>query len=250
MVIGLWPQGKIAFSFGWAQPRPYHASFIARSSCPNMCGNSSSLGTNVTVRSLKPLSSRDMWRDFTSMLGLANTNGTWDLMWTSPYVGTHFLHVPSPSLRTHFRNDLWDCDLFILIMSSVRRKYVTFMCPGLDHIFIQLGPAPPLPRLLHCSVFLPTPAWELFLVGNQCDNTRSKLQILKLTPLSLFPRQLMKFLHMSKKLNDLSDHVLSHWFPMRKSSQACAGWKKAWERPNLMKMWSSPGLVCVFPWCL
>ena len=42
---------------------------------------------------------------------------------------------------------------------------------------------------------------------------------------------------MPKELNDLSDHVLSHWFPMRKSSHAGAGkengedWtvKEAWE---------------------
>ena len=36
------------------------------------------------------------------------------------------------------------------------------------------------PCLLHCPVILPTPAWELFHVENQCDNTRS------LKPLSSF----------------------------------------------------------------
>jgi hypothetical protein len=46
-------------------------------------------------------------------------------------------------------------------------------CLGLDHIFIWLGPALPLPNLLHCPVFLPALAWQLFLVGNQCDNTWS-----------------------------------------------------------------------------
>ena len=35
----------------------------------------------------------------------------------------------------------------------------------------------------------------------------------------------MKFLHMSKEINGLSDRVLSHWFPMGKSSKAGAGKK-------------------------
>ena len=49
------------------------------------------------------------------------------------------------------------------------------------------------------------------------------------------------------ELNDLSDRVLSHWFPTRKSSHAGADrktghWRKR-ERvgPSRMKMWSSPG---------
>ena len=33
----------------------------------------------------------------------------------------------------------------------------------------------------------------------------------------------MEFLGMPKELNDLSDRVLSHWFPPRKSSHAGAG---------------------------
>ena len=37
--------------------------------------------------------------------------------------------------------------------------------------------------------------------------------------------------HMPKKLDGLSDHVLSHWFPMRKSFHACAGKKIGqWRR--------------------
>jgi hypothetical protein len=40
-------------------------------------------------------------------------------------------------------------------------------CPGLDHIFIQLGPAFLTPHSL------PAVARELFLVGNQYDNTQS-----------------------------------------------------------------------------
>ena len=52
----------------------------------------------------------------------------------------------------------------------------------------MLGWAPPFPRLFRCPVFLPAPAWELLLIGNQCDNTRSKLQIFKLTSLSSFSR--------------------------------------------------------------
>ena len=45
------------------------------------------------------------------------------------------------------------------------------------------------------------------------------------------------------------DQVSSHWFPTRKGSHACAGWKTGlWRRhgrgragPSRMKMWSSPG---------
>ena len=74
-------------------------------------------------------------------------------------------------------------------------------------------------------VFLPAHVWELLLVVNQCDNSQSKLQIFKLTSLSLFPNQLMEFVHMPKELNDLSDWVLSHWFPTGKRSHAGAGRK-------------------------
>ena len=49
------------------------------------------------------------------------------------------------------------------------------MSPGLEHIFIQIGPAPShasfITRSFPCSLL--APAWELFSVGNQCDNTRS-----------------------------------------------------------------------------
>jgi hypothetical protein len=43
-----------------------------------------------------------------------------------------------------------------------------------------------------------------------------------------------EFLHMSKELNDLSDHVLSHWFPMwkdfpRKYEQEDHAVKEAFE---------------------
>ena len=57
--------------------------------------------------------------------------------------------------------------------------------PGLDHICVRLGPAPPLPPSLPGS--LPTHAWELFFVGNQCDNTWLNFKTFKLTSLSLFP---------------------------------------------------------------
>ena len=44
----------------------------------------------------------------------------------------------------------------------------------------------------------------------------------------------MKFLHMPKELNDLSDRVLPHWFPMRRSSPRMCGQEdravqEAWE---------------------
>ena len=41
----------------------------------------------------------------------------------------------------------------------------------------------------------------------------------------------MEFLHMPKELNGLSDHVLSHWFPMEKSSHTGVGRKtEQWRR--------------------
>ena len=41
----------------------------------------------------------------------------------------------------------------------------------------------------------------------------------------------MEFLHMPKELNDLSDHVLSHWFPTWKNSYAGVGRKtKQWKK--------------------
>jgi hypothetical protein len=60
--------------------------------------------------------------------------------------------------------------------------------PGLDHIFIGLGPAPLTPLSLS-GLLARTCAleWELLLIGNQYDNTQSILQIFKLTSLSLFP---------------------------------------------------------------
>ena len=60
----------------------------------------------------------------------------------------------------------------------IANKFITKRCymSGLNHIFIQMA----LPCLLHCPVFLRAPAWELFPVGNQCDNTWS------LKPLSSF----------------------------------------------------------------
>jgi hypothetical protein len=81
--------------------------------------------------------------------------------------------------------------------------------------------------------------WELFLVEKQCDNVQSKLQIFKLTSLSLFPSQLMKFLHMPKELNGYSDHVFSHWFQTAKFPHRCGHedhtMKEAWKgkaQPN------------------
>ena len=100
---------------------------------------------------------------------------------------------------------------------------------GLDHIFIRLGPT--LQRLLHYPVFLPAPTWELFPIGNQYDNTQSKLQIFKLSSLSLFSSWLMEFLHMPKELNGSNGWVLSHWLPTRKSSHAGACKKtRRWRR--------------------
>ena len=43
--------------------------------------------------------------------------------------------------------------------------------PNPGQITSSFGWGPPLPRLVHCPVNLPALAWELLLVGNQCDIT-------------------------------------------------------------------------------
>ena len=54
-------------------------------------------------------------------------------------------------------------------------KLVDSKGPGLDHIFVWLGPALPTPPSLH-GLPVCTCVGTLF-IGNQCDNTRSRLQI-------------------------------------------------------------------------
>ena len=96
----------------------------------------------------------------------------------------------------------------------------TQMSQAKSHL-CSMGPA--LPHLLHCLVFLPAPAWELFLVGNQCDDTRS-----------LKPNIQVGITFISPKLIDgvpshvkgaWSYQVSSHRFPTRKSPCACEGRK-------------------------
>ena len=53
-----------------------------------------------------------------------------------------------------------------------------------SEITFVFGWVPSLPRLLHCPVILPVHVWELFHVGNQCDNTRSSSFNMWLTPSS------------------------------------------------------------------
>ena len=48
--------------------------------------------------------------------------------------------------------------------------------PRLDHIFIQLGPAPPTPPSL------PVPAWKLFLIGNPVKIIKIKVDITFIIP--------------------------------------------------------------------
>jgi hypothetical protein len=122
--------------------------------------------------------------------------------------------------------------------------------PGLDHIFVRLGPAP-----------LPNTS---FTAQSSCSHLRGKfsslgtgvtipspyLYIFELISLSLFPSWLIEFLHMPNELNGLSDPVLSHWliptkeeFP-RKCGQEDRAEKKKWEGwglTNWRYMWSSLG---------
>jgi hypothetical protein len=114
---------------------------------------------------------------------------------------------------------------------------------GLDHIFIWLGP--PLPRPSTARSSCP------HLHGNSSwlgTNIQPKLQVFKLTSLSLFPSWLMELLHMPKKLNCLSDwalnglidRVLSHWFPTGQSSHTCAD-RKSREDHALKEAWEGQG---------
>ena len=83
-----------------------------------------------------------------------------------------------PSLEVYVR------DRIATLQSSVSRVKTR------PHAISQLHSAGAL--LFHYPVFMPAPAWELLHVGNQCDNTRSKLRTFKLTSLSSFPGWLME----------------------------------------------------------
>ena len=74
---------------------------------------------------------------------------------------------------------------YISLKKNYKKNTCPKQCPGLDQIFIRLGLPPPTPPSLPG---LPTRTCvELLLVGNHYDNTRSELQIFKLTSLSSFP---------------------------------------------------------------
>ena len=104
--------------------------------------------------------------------------------------------------------------------------------PGLlDHIIIRLGPTPPM--LLSFTVWssLLAHAWELFLVGNQCDNTHS------LKPFGSFGMWKNSIKSLGNNESDVNlnicniDRVLSHWFPTRRSTHASASRKTGqWRR--------------------
>ena len=100
--------------------------------------------------------------------------------------------------------------------------------PGL--ITSSFGWALPFPCLLHCPVSLPAPAWELFPVENQRDNTRS------LKSLSFFGMWRNSINQLGNNESDVNlnicnlDRVLSHWFPTRKGSHAGAGRKTRQRR--------------------
>ena len=89
----------------------------------------------------------------------------------------------------------------------------------------------PCPFNAFFTVFLLAHVWELFPVGNQCDNT------LSLKSLSSFGmwRNSIYYLGNNESVVNLNnynfDWVLSHWFPTSKSSHACVGRKIGqWRR--------------------
>ena len=94
------------------------------------------------------------------------------------------------------------------------------------------------------------PTWELFLVGNQCDNTRP---LKLLSSFNIWRNFISQIGNNDSDVNlniSNSDHVLSYWFSRRRSSHTCANMKTRQRKrlgrggtgPNRMKMWSSLGL--------
>ena len=125
----------------------------------------------------------------------------------SHILGPHKNHY-APSLVHHYCSGHYGYGIPTL---SLKR-------PGLDHIFIRIGPAPPTsPSLLGLLVCT--------CVGNQCDNTRL------LKPLNSFGMWRSSINKLGNTESDVNlnicnfDQVLSHWFPMRKSSHT--GWGRS-----------------------
>ena len=139
-----------------------------------------------------------------------------------------------PSLEVYVR------DRIATLQSSVSRVKTR------PHAISQLHSAGAL--LFHYPVFMPAPAWELLHVGNQCDNTRSKLRTFKLTSLSSFPGWLMESFTCQRSL--MSEvtrycHIGSQrggipmqpvWARRPRSEGGVEG-----TGPSGMQMWSSPG---------
>ena len=92
--------------------------------------------------------------------------------------------------------------------------------PGLDHIFIRLGPAPPTPPSLSslptCTCVGTLPRWEPMWFNTWA--------LKSLTPLSSFGMWRNTINSLGNYESDVNlnirnfDRVLSHWFPTRKSS--------------------------------
>lgn len=121
--------------------------------------------------------------------------------------------------------------------------------PRLDHIFVRLGLAPPPQHLFHCPVFMLTPAWKIFLVGNRCDNTQSKFIYIRVNFTLTIPKLMDR---------DPSHAKWASWFKWpgiitlvdshqgRVPTQMWAGGPGREKEvggmgPNQLKMWSSPG---------
>ena len=110
-----------------------------------------------------------------------------------------------------------------------------FPRPGLDHITSSFNWALPLPCFLHCAVFLTT-----HMHGNSPPlgtNTQS------LKPLSSFGMCRKSLNQLGNDESDVnlniynSDWVLSHRFPTRKSSHACAGRKtQGWHHAVVLQL--------------
>ena len=126
----------------------------------------------------------------------------------------------------------WNNEHFFpdMLMKSQYKVPPRVKCPGLDHIFIRLGPVPSTPPSLSglpvCTCMGTRPRWEpMWQYPVKITNIQDDITF-------AIPELMSKeFLHTPKELNDLRDRILSYWFPTGKSSHTCVGRKIGqWRR--------------------
>ena len=222
-----------------ARSRPSHVSFTTRSSYPHLRGNSSPLGTDVTI------------------LGHLSH----DLLHWTLLVGSNVLNRLCSKGYESYPQSMWNegrknHGFWSFFQKTFHQELVMHwsffgtlgeaFAPG--HITSSFDWVPSLPRFFHCPVFLLAPAWELFLVRNQCDNTQSLKSlsffwhvkelhqltwgIMKVMSTWLFVI-LTGYCHIGSQRGRVPTHVRAGW-PGSEGGVGGAG-------PRQTKMWSSPG---------